>query len=622
MDKVRYSINTPIGYSKSPVQLLRKTFPYTPNLSASSAIANHSELNATDVDHAAVVFKLEKLPVEVLELVVAQLSQFDCLSLMRAGSKKILALCQHRLYRNLEIDTNFNIFDTELSTVDKTYINSAFNLKKFLNVFNKLPVVPHVYSFKCINLPDSLNIYDHDLNSSITRLFTRLEHLQTLVWLNDNFRLDYLYSLPAKEKVTTLILNIKFSNYPKELNNNGNAGDPGYRAANIADEDFSSLKFPNLKNFQIKPFVNSAKLLKLVNNFLINSNDAALVSNNLESLAFTGSRQFISNGRVDRRDSQYGWEIYNIFNKSQLERLTNLTCLSLSDLPFTDKEGLSLKKYIDLSKLKFLELRSGKAWASSSNGGGGRLKKTLMSVITPCLRDLQELSLHVPMERKELLNIIQSVPLLKSLDLTVYVEDPYEDDIDDVGGNTDGYGWDADSIPLFMDSVTDEIQKRHRRTLMKLAIKTNPTCMFEGGKAGHVETMQEFYANLQTLNLSRLSMEAYPNNSEPGRDFLGELLETQKNLEFLELKGPGQGWTPNLGLGMVHPTVFDKWYKVQHVALYYLKFNGNIKYISVDNECLFQNNSTSASELSVMPRNDGLRGWFQSQVRCEATLGQ
>lgn len=63
------------------------------------------------------------------------------------------------------IDPESNIFANEYGTTGKTYINSSFKLKRFIEVFNKTSInSSHVYPIHFKSLFDSLDIYDYQLN--------------------------------------------------------------------------------------------------------------------------------------------------------------------------------------------------------------------------------------------------------------------------------------------------------------------------------------------------------------------------------------------------------------------------------------------------------------------------
>ncbi|KAI5969334.1 hypothetical protein CANMA_001654 [Candida margitis] len=528
------TLNRPIGYSKLPLKY------------GSASLSTPLNENNNSIGALQVSFDLINLPIEIIGNIINYLSQFDILSLCRT-CHKMHELCNSRLYNHIIIDSQFNIFNNEYRINGKTYINSSFNLKRFIKVFNKSHHDHHIYSFHCKNLPDSLDIYDYNLNQDLILLFSKLNHLQSLIWLDDNFRLDFLYNLPQKQLLTTLILNLKFSNYLSEINQAVDFG------------DFQKLKFPNLVNFQIKPFKDSAKLRQIVDNLLINDDDPSRVGERLRQLSFSGQNQSV-------------YVVRTLFLCTRLRHLPELTSLALNDMVVSIDDAKLLTQSVDLSKLKFLQLKR------ITEIEHDQRQSSFLLNLRGKFKSLCHLSLNVQEHRDTAAQFIQNLPPLTSLDIIT---------------STNQHTELAECI----------VKHCNLKKLSIVIYKTVDDLLYE-------DIHSVFYDSLVSLNLTSLRI-----NNTSNIQGLVHLVSSQKQLKFLDLLGAKAGGAPNLGLGMIHPTVFDEWFKVQHVVLFYLTKNRAIEYIRIG-DCIFQ----CKSDLSVNPRG-GLNDWFDERVRVFATLG-
>ncbi|KAI5966771.1 uncharacterized protein KGF55_000180 [Candida pseudojiufengensis] len=584
---LEYNINRPIGYSKSPLNQHHKKPSITED--TSNIIKHRVTALTIDNNQDKSRFKLTDLPIEIITNITNNLSQFEILNLIRTCSKLYNQVLP-QLYQHIIIDSNFNIFNNqEFKTNGRTYINSSFNLKKFLKTYsnkidNHLNTIK-IYKLECLNLPDSINVYDYDFNIDIVNFFSKLYNLTSLIWLNNNFRFEFLYDLPNKELIHTLILNIKYCGYLKE---NQNSTMNRYGSNMIEDYDIDKLNFPNIINFQIKPFEDSYRLLKIINNLLINKNNSIEVCNRLKILSLSSGDLMIDNSNigygieVQLRTTQYNdylneYTLKRMFEKSKIQYLSNLTSLSLNDLNVRSDDAKYLINSINLKNLRYLQLRGIKE-VTIIRGQNSTII-TFLSILAPYLINLTHLSLrfHQLVNRipQLLYELFQNGTDLKALDLsTVFSPDLFN------------------SISNFQN-------------LKKLSLE-----IYDPIDYGLCEDLRnEYLKELQNLKLESLRI-----NNTINTQSLINLISFQKNLKYLDIIGSKAGGAPNLGLGMIHPTIFDDWFKVQHVALLYLKLNLNLKYISI-NECLFQ----CKSNLIINPI-DGLNNWFKSKVRCLSLL--
>ncbi|CAI5757112.1 unnamed protein product [Candida verbasci] len=539
-------LNSPIGYSKSPIQYY------------SNDINTSDKLNSQGV-FSPPTKSLDSLPIEVIDRIFQNTSQLDLLNIIKLN-KFFYINYRFKLFTNVIIDSNYNFFNSEQESTS-TIINNAYNFEKFIHVVNNVTEVPKIESLTCISLPDSLNFFDHELNHQLIEFFKRLHTLNSLIWLNDNFKLEFLHYLPNKHLVKTLVLNIKFNNYLNELNED--------------DELTSSFNFPNLEIFSIKPFTNSAKLFKIINNLLISDNNAEVVSNNLKSLSLSNP------AHSNEFSLQQGNIILTVFKASKLKYLNNLQILSLNDFVVSSEIGRILKKSVNLSNLTSLQIRGLFEWSEDHD--------SFLSIIRDDLRNLKHLSLDISPAYDATYEFLYDLKAnLLTLDLVITMER---------------------STPQFElvykpDDFTWVIKKF--KSLEKLSIE-----LYNGVDVPKQQLVDNapssFYKPLKALNLKSLRI-----NSSSNYQAVSSLIETQPHLEFLDLFGNNASGAPNLGLGMIHPNVLDEWYKVQHVIIYYSQFNKNIKYLRI-NGYLFEVNYLNGNE-SINPKDDSLKRWFNDKV--------
>ncbi|ODV77959.1 uncharacterized protein CANTADRAFT_26939 [Suhomyces tanzawaensis NRRL Y-17324] len=620
----QYSLNSPIGYSKNPynptqspqstsssalAEVPRGSSPHfaIPRFSAPDSPLNTSESyyshHSTPQDYNDRATNFQDLPFEVRSRVAAELSQYDCVRLLTV-SKTVYSSTIARLYEHIIIDQQFDRFNNEKEYGYKkitmqdgqpvasscTYINSAFAFKRFLQSTNA-HTTSLIRRFDCVDLPDSLNLYDHQLHDQLLRLFEHMCLLSQLVWLNDNFRLEYLHQLPHKHLVSTLVLNIKFSNYLSEL-------EPlPYH------EDCKGLVFPNLVNFQIQPFQNSSKLVRIVNNLLVNNNPN--VSDNLDTLVLS---------RYQRRDSTSTMTLPNcdelmapgrslgpkdenitvLFKGSRLRYLSNLTCLSLDNLSVSPREARTFIESVNLAGLDTLVLRGILEYLV----GNDRCQPFLLE-IAQHLTSLKHLSLD---HRQALVDSVPEFLLclparkLESLDLVIR-NNPTKDYLDHGDREREYYDDYARAIGLF------------RNTLTRLSFEVREE-VHGYNDTNNLNILQcvpahtSFYTQLQQLTHLRCL------RVSPGEQVeeVALLVQRLPLLVMLDIFGNKAGGAPNLGLGMVHPTIYDEWFKVQHVALLYLQYNPKLEYIRI-NQCIFECNGPN-----IEPRN-GISRWFDGKIR-------
>ena len=538
-DEFYFSINSPIGYSKAPIQYYPRASPI-PKQSSPISIQQQEQLLESPTPQ---LITLDKLPIELLIHIISKLSQFEIINLCRVN-KKFHQLSYPKLFQNIVVDSKFNIFDKEFNTIGITYINSSYNLKKFMRLINNHKG-SDVFSFLCISLPEAIDIYDNCLFNELTELFSNFNHLKRLIWLYDIFRYEFLYNLPNKDALNVLILNIKSNSISNEMIK-------------------KNLNFKNLTNFQIEPFYNQNYLVNIVDNILM-SND----NSKLNVLGLTRHPELQANHGHHMDDS---FSIRNVFQRITFQ---DLVVLSLNDIIVNEKDGKMLLKSVDLEKLKSLHLRGVIERSSVSS---------FLMIIGEHLINLENLSLDVEESMEYLPDFLSLIPILSSLDLTIRKLATFE---------------------TYSTAIT-----RHKKKLTKLSLEL---LNLEDNLLNDIPDL--FYLSLSRLTeLISLRINSSNNSSQEPVGLLS-LVASLSNLKFLEVFGNKAGGMPNLGLDMIHPTVFDGWFKVQHVVFIYLRQNRQLKYVKI-NDCLFE---CDYDQYVVSPK-DGIDNWFNMNVRFSMML--
>ncbi|RCK63183.1 hypothetical protein Cantr_09709 [Candida viswanathii] len=533
-DDFYFSINSPIGYSKAPIQ-------YYPNTSPTPKQSPPLELPAKSPSPQLLTF--DKLPIELIIQVISQLSQFEILNLCRVN-KKLYQLSYPKLFENIVVDSKFNIFDKEFTTVGVTYVNSSYNLKKFIRVINSHKG-GDVFSFLCISLPEAIDIYDNHVFSEFLEMFSNLVNLKTLVWLYDVFRFEFLYNLKRKDILNVLVLNIKSNSISNE-------------------RITTNLRFTNLTNFQIQPFYNAGYLENIVDNMLINNDNSKL-----RVLGLTRHPELQANHGHPFDDT---FSIRNVFERMEF---SELSVLSLNDILVNENDAKLLVKSASLHRLSSLHLCRVIERSTTSS---------FLIIIGEHLKNLVNLALDIEESMEHLPEFLSMIPILSTLDITIRKQSSFE---------------------TYSTVIT-----RHKRNLTKLSLELVNQ---EDNLLNDIPDL--FYLSLSRLTeLTSLRINSSNNSSQEPVGLLS-LVASLASLEYLEVFGNQAGGMPNLGLDMLHPTVFDGWFKVQHVVFIYLRQNKNLKYVKI-NDCLFE----CDSEKYVVSPKDGIDNWFNMNVRVNMML--
>lgn len=563
----RLLLNAPIGYSKNPL-VIRSDVPriiVDEDFSSPPSARNHS---------------IDKLPPEITAHITNMLNQHDTLSLAYT-SKTMATQCFVRLYEKVVVDSHYTQFNKEYPHYH-TYINLLYNFKKFIR--NRRS--QGVKSLHVVSLPDLTNIYDADVSRLLHEFFALLTNLHELVWLLDNFRLEYLRRLPNHACLTRLELNIKYSNYLGEL------------APGKAVEDNEYL-FPNLVTFHIRPFLNLRRLVKLLNNLLVarNSHHVRQSLRSLKLARFDSdttllvppARELANPAALDSTDDDHHeYELDTleaVFVRSHMGRLNGLIELSLNNMLVSERDAQILSKSVDLTKIRRLELKNVSEYGARPEDDP---RRGVLGQLAPQLSQLIELRLDYREASIDTIGpFLHSLENLRSLDMVVRLND-IKKACTDVSAMYMDYGT-AISRQKHMEHFCVEI--REESSFCDIVVPT-PLPIIKSLK------------NLTNLRSIRLNAGDRTQSVEA----LLEVLRSLPKLEILDVFGAKAGGAPNLGLGMIHPNVYDEWFKVQHVALLYWRAQIGLRYVRI-HKCVFEIYDGVAN-----PR-DGIDWWFDSQVR-------
>ncbi|KAL7666492.1 F-box domain-containing protein [[Candida] zeylanoides] len=550
--------NVPVGYVKNPLGPARAVRTRTP------AVVPPPPHGLT----------LESLPHEIRAKVASALGQLDCLALSRV-SRRMHASTVPRLYHNVKVDYNFSHFSKEYDGAC-SYIKTAYSLKKFLASGKRLRAV---WSFSCIELPP-LNVHDHEFQRLLTAFFSALHCLRHLVWLDAGFEYRYLKVLPNCASIVSLSLNLKHGSFVADLN-----------------RDRHRLVLPQLTAFSVDSCQSTLALRDLSVLYSAACSLQCLQlsrsDHHLNDAQLLYPCQALADGNIRYNPSERN-TISAILRADT--HFDNLTTLSLNDFLIEPEEATLLMHSVDLAKLTTLELCSISEIQQSSPT---HLTKSFLLRIVGGLSSLQ----HLLIDYRESITdsvprFLQALPTarLESLDLTIRF-------------NRSKLITFADEAALY-EAYSQALSMRDFQTIKKLSLDIkdeNSYCADINLSLPLPASFFPFIKSCRELQSLRLS----PGDGEVRRVVL-ELVARIAKLQYLDVFGTKAGGAPHLGLEMVHPTLYDEWFKVQHVAMIYAQCNRCLKYIRV-NKCIFENTGTEVS-----PR-DGINRWFNQRVKMGIT---
>lgn len=555
-------LNAPIGYAKNPIQA-KYEVPRT--VLEPDYIVSPPPTGSKTID---------LLPPEILDKVTGLLSQIDTLSLA-CTCKALEQPCLDRLYSRVVVDSKYTQFNKEHSR-SYTYINQLYSLKKFFQSKRKQTIK----TLYVLSLPDLLWLGDPQMKGLQCEFFQSLTNLHELVWLANFFDTEYLVHLPSHDLLTRLELNVS--------------------RCHLDDRRYS-FWFPNLEILSIRPFASKETLTSFIRGLLAPEKSAA-AGRSLQSLKLaqfaddpavllpparylSNPQEYLEATTHTRQDrTKFGGGIPEvILGKGGLSVLNVLTALSLDNILVCEEDAHRIAKGVILPQLRQLEMKN-----VSEVGESEAPKVGFLGILGPKVPGLQHLRLDFREASPDTVGpFLKCVKNLKSLDLVVRMNDVKKTYVD------------VDNMYVDYGETIGRLQQLEHlcvevRVEMELLDKTQPTPVL----------MLEAFTQLTSLRTLRLN----GNEGAHAVETFLDLLRALPQLTMLDVFGKWAGGPPNLGLGMVHPNVFDSWFKVQHVALLYWRVQSLLKYIRI-RECVFEVRDGVAN-----PRNH-LDRWFDSQIR-------
>lgn len=631
--------NSPIGYFKNPIvheKNREKNRDRDTKLSSSNNTIN--SLTYKSPLSKGNGLTLDKLPFELRVKIANELSQYDCINLLRV-CKSLYISTIVRLDQHIQVDKNFSQFskefdyhqymDTEfgIQPFSCSFIKTSYNYKKFLISYTKLfkqvttndhfldlnlENFPYVKALYFIDIPDALNIHDHNLTDTLDQFFTTLVNLKCFIWLDNGFKLDYLWNIPKSSLITSLSLNIRNNSQLSEFRSN--TTNRSILSSSPKDlYNYQSLSM--LESLYIIPFQTSNQLTKLLTKILkFNQN----LSQNLKILKLAKFDHEItlliypyyslvsnSTNQIKPQDSNTLRAIFidcNMFQNHTI--LQNLSILQLSGCILNANEADLLCKSVNLENLQTLELKQISEYqlidSFIDTPQPEDLEPSFLDRICPLLKNLN----HLHLDYREALvdtvpRFLERLPTrnLQSLDLVIRY-------------NTSKLqSFNQDANLLYEEYSNSIISGNNSKTLKKLAIDIKEENVF--CDLTIPIPSNHFYneiAQCKQLTSLRINPSTKTEDGSHQKGHIISIVSQLNKLKYLEVFGTQAGGAPHMGLEMVHPTIFDEWFKVQHVAMLYSQTNSNIQYIKI-NKCLFESISGDMN-----PR-DGIDRWFNHKVR-------
>lgn len=501
-----YNFNSPIGYSKRP--LLYDNSDSSQSHTSTITIPNNKAC-------------LDSISLDIIIAISQFLDQASILNLLKT-TKRLYKILKPRLYNTVIVDSSYSAFNKDLDLFLGTFINSTYNFKKLLiNVNHKL-----IRHFKCIRLPDSVLIFDNDLNCKVEAFFKGCLQLTELCWLPDNFKLDNLRLLNHKPNLIGLTMNIKADIYSTNI-------------------QFNEIRnFIHLEQFLIKPYINRMFLRHIISNLNVTTLKSLLLNKYDKQLIEPKPHKLRVSNINDLADDITEIQDFNtIFTK----KFHQLSHLALNGMILCHKDFDKFNSAINCSIITTLDLSN----IIEYNFGDNQsilAKFKFVNLISLCIDIKQGYQDFVPL-------FLLNHQTLISLNLTIRINDTFP--------------FNQDIYAIAINQLT---------SLSKLAIDIK-----YDKNLTHLNTA----INLPTFDYFRsLPLKYIRFNSNDHQHNL-ELIKTLRSLEILHVTGLNAGGAPNFALGTNHPNVFDEWFKVQHVALIYLQHNKRLRKIQI-NQCMFE----------------------------------
>lgn len=566
--------NTPIGYLKRPL--------FQENLSSSpqdrfirplletryyhQKQQKHNN-NATPVPeensaNEPSTLDIANLPIEILEQISLFLSQGDCLKIMLLNKTCCYAM-KRRLYRSIVVDSQVDLFSKDDPT--KTYINSSYAFKRFLHKANtddfefveKLVVMEYF----------EINHYERQFQALITLCLSHLSHVRHLEWLPQLHTL-MLSQLPNQRHLQVLRVSL-----PDSADFNA---------------DTETLPLRNLKVLEIITYHNCdvldrfLRLLdldpKIISRIQLHRyKEGKIYDHTMNPTAMELSRNLAS--------SNEDHELQRVIKYTPTE-CTQLQELVLDHIHVTPRLFESLTWHFPkLHNLTRLKLANVVEYLGPM--GEELMLQQLGKVVRP--ENLVALSIDWREANQDTVaGFIARLDRLQELDVLIRYNPTKGVSIDQM-------------LKLYVKAIVVSA-----RTMLKLSLELKVELMYGGESFGDLnDPVMDQLVELQLLESLRIPVRQGGGMHER----LAWMIPQLPQLRYLDLVGGGSGGQPNLGMGMIHPCVYDEWFKVQHVAILYCQMNEQLRYVRCNKRVFYCN------ERGVVEPKTWLDKWFDKCVR-------
>lgn len=549
-----YAFNAPVGYSKNPLHV---------------PVPHITPIADEPVKPDLATISLAQLPVDILSQIIRFTDQLDVLSLAYT-CKSMSTVCLPRIYETIIVDSTYTQFNKEHES-GCTYVNLLFYLKKLLRSYNATYQLQNLY---IVSLPDLFNVYDVELTNMIAHFLSKLEHLKEFVWTLVGFRLEYFCHL-ATSNLHRIEVNLHASKHPREI-----------------PKPFLQRSFPNLKCLSLCPVPSLQFMVDLLREFL-GSGEIRLTSlmlsrydSDIAAFAPTAEELALGDSLADmthRADFETD-TVVAIFKTIQRSTLSRLTSLSLCNILVCVDDGKFLARSVDLAQIKVLRLSHVSEYVTEDLEIE---EHGFLEIIGPFLTNVKKLHLDFrETQRDSIAPFLALVGSLHSLDLVVRMNEMKAAHVN------------VESMHL---QCIAALEKHDGLRKLSLEFREEKPNFETVGNAPlpFIVSLSRFL-ELRSLRIS--------SGSEAHKKRLVDTIKNLNRLKFLDDYGQNAGGAPNLGLGMVHPSVFDEWFKVQHVALLYYAAQPCLDYVRIKGYIF---------DFDTIPANprSGIDRWFDNEVR-------
>ncbi|KAG7191498.1 uncharacterized protein KQ657_003093 [Scheffersomyces spartinae] len=558
--------NTPIGYLKRP--LFQDTTTITssspqdrvirPLLESKHYRPTSNETQGCSANESSTL-DIANLPIEIMERISLFLSQGDCLKIMLLN-KSCCNVMKTRLYRNIVVDSQVDLFSKDDPT--RTYINSSYGFKRFLQkaCIEDFSFVQNLVVMEYFDM----NHYERQFQALISQCLSHLNHIRHLEWLPELNSL-MLSQLPNLRQLQVLRVSLP---------------------ENTPSVEAERLSLHNLKVLEVLAYHDCDVLNSFLRKLdldpqkldciqLHRYKKGKIYDHSMNPTAVELSR----NQATINRDHEL----------QQVIKHTPMTCEQLKELVLDhihvshrlfESLKLHFPLFHNLTRLKLTNV-------VEYLGGGELMLHQLSKVVRP--ENLIALSIDWREANQDTVaEFINGLGGLQELDVVIRFNYTKGVTIDE-------------TLDQYVKAIVASFRTLHKLSLELKVEQQNGTESF-----GDLNNpVMDQLVDLHLLESLRIPVRQGGGMHER----LAWMIPQMAQLRYLDLVGGGSGGQPNLGMGMIHPCVYDEWFKVQHVAILYCQMNDQLRYVRCNKRVFYCN------KLGIVEPKTWLDKWFDKRVR-------